>query len=206
MRTRVYIPRISYLRPRLALVLGAAVILSGCWTPPSASVRPEGKPRVIAEGIEVDRVVDFAKVESVDLAKRTVALSVQGVRLPTYKIGRSVRNWGNIRVADHVRAQIEEVLTVYVAGPIDGNTGSPAVRSRSPDARVLVVDPSYRLLTMQYPNGGTDTFKVALHARMNGIEAGDSVTIRQAEVTALRERRHWLKESSRPRRTVTSAR
>lgn len=206
LRTQMYIPGIPYLRPRVALVVSAAVILSGCWTAPSASVRPEGQPRVIAEGIEVDRVVDFAKVESVDRASRTVALSVHGVPLPAYKIGQGVRNWGNVRTADHVRATIEEVLTVYVAGAIEDNSRNPAVRSRAPDARVLVVDPSYRMLTVQYPDGGTDTFKVALHTQMNGIEAGDSVAIRQGEVTALRVWLHGHKERSRPRRTVTSAR
>ena len=202
LRTQVYIPSIPYPRPRVALVVGAAVILSGCWAPPSASVRPAGKPRVIAEGIEVDRTVDFAKVESLDPAARTVALSVGGVPLPAYKLGRRVRNWGDVRRADHVRATIAEVLTVYV----EGNSFHVAAPSRQPDARVLVVDPSYRLLTVQYPDGGTETFKTALHTRMDGIEAGDSVTIRQVEVTELRAWRPWHKGSSRPRRSVTSGR
>lgn len=196
MRTQVYIPCIPYVRPRVALLVGATLILSGCWTPPSATVRPEGKPRVIAQAIESDRVVDSARVESVDRAARIVGLSVRGVSLPAYKVGQSVRNWGDIRVADHVRATIEEVLTVYVAGAVGG----------SPDARVLVVDPSYRLLTVQYPNGGADTFKIALHTRMSGIEAGDAVAVRRAEVTGLHVQRHWHEASARPRRRVTSAR
>src|SRR5487761_1372893 len=70
LRTQVYIPCIPYVRPRVALLVGATLILSGCWTPPSATVRPEGKPRVIAQGIESDRVVDSARVESVDRAAR----------------------------------------------------------------------------------------------------------------------------------------
>lgn len=186
----------------VALVVGAAVILSGCWTAPSASVRPEGKPRVIAEGIEVDRIVDFAKVESLDPAARTVALSVSGVPLPAYELGRSVRNLGDVRRADHVRATIAELLTVYVAG----NNFHVAAPSRPPDARVLVVDPSYRLLTVQYPNGETETLKTALHTRMDGIEPGNSVVIGQARVTELHVWRPWHKGSSRPHRRVTSGR
>jgi hypothetical protein len=184
--------------------MSAAAILSGCWTPPSASVRPDGKPRIVAAGLEVERTVNFAKVESVDPAARTVALSVQGAALPAYKIGREVRNWSEVRAADHVRATIEEVLTVYVAAAAN-HTGNPDVRSRSPQARVLVVDPSYRLLTVLYPDGGTDTFKVALRSRMDGIEAGDSIAVRQVEVSDLHVWRPWHKER-RPRRTVTSAR
>jgi hypothetical protein len=192
----------AYRSARVALVVSAAVILSGCWAPPSASIRPAGKPRVIAQGIEVDRIVDFAKVESLDPAARTVALSVGGVALPAYKLGRSVRNWGDVHSADHVRATIEELLTVYV----EGNTLHVAAPSRPPDARVLVVDPSYRLLTVQYPDGGTETFKTALHTRMDGIQAGDSVAIREVEVTELHVWGHWHKGRSRPHRSVTSGR
>jgi hypothetical protein len=50
---------------------------------------------------------------------------------------------------------------------------------------VLAVDPSYRLLTVQYPHGGTQTFKLALHTSMRGMEAGDSVAIRRVEVVTL---------------------
>lgn len=100
--------------------------------PPSAAVRPQGRPRVIADGIHVERAVGLAT--------------------------------------------IKEVLTVFVA-PI-----------RSHDARVLIVDPSYRLLTVEYPNGSTETFKVGLHAPMTGIEPGDSVAIRPAEVAEPRVR------------------
>ncbi|MHB8815225.1 MAG: hypothetical protein ACYDAE_18390 [Steroidobacteraceae bacterium] len=146
--------------------------------------------------------MDFAKVESVDPAARTVALSVGGVTLPAYKLGRSVRNLGDVRRTDHVRATIEELLTVYV----EGNALHVAAPSRPPDAPVLVVDPSYRLLTVQYPDGGTETFKTALHTRMDDIEAGDSVAIRQIEVTELHVWRPWHKGSSRPHRSVTSAR
>ena len=132
MRTQAYRSCRSY---RLAGVLTLASLaagLSGCWMPPSAAVRPHGKPRVIADGIQVERV--------------------QGL------------------------ARVKEVLTVYVA-PI-----------RSHDARVLVVDPGYRLLTVQYPNGSTETFKVGLHTPMTGIEPGDSVAIHPAEVAEPRVR------------------
>lgn len=191
-----------YRSARVALVVSAAAILSGCWTAPSANVRPEGKPRVIAEGIEVDRTVDFAKVEAVDPAARTVTLSVGGALMPSYKLGRAVRNLDDVRTADHVRATISELLTVYV----EGHTFHVAAPSRSPDARVLVVDPSYRLLTVQYPNGETETFKTALHTRMDDLEAGDAVAIREVEVTELHVWRPWHKGSSRRHRGVTSGR
>lgn len=116
--------------------------------------------------------------------------------MPACKVARRVRNWDRISVGDRVRATIEEVLTVYL-----GST------TRSLDARVLAVDPSYRLLTLQYPNGTTETLKVGLRARMQGIEAGDEVAIRPLEVRELRVQRHWNREqSSPPSQSAPSAR
>ncbi len=108
-------------------------------------------------------------------------LSVNGVPL-SYEIGWGVRNWGDVHSGDDVSATFTEVLTVYVAPP--NEKGSP------PDAHVLVVNPSYRLLKVQYANGGTGILKIGLHTRMKGIEAGDAVTIHPVEVTELRLRRH----------------
>lgn len=106
-------------------------------------------------------------------------LSVNGVPL-SYGIGRGVRHWGDLHAGDEVNATLKEELTVYVAPPLDKG---------SPDARVLLVDPSYRLLKVEYANGGTETFKVGLHTRMEGIGAGDAVTIHPGEVIKLRLRR-----------------
>jgi hypothetical protein len=189
LRTQVYFSCRSYRRLRAPLVVSVAVLLAGCWTPPSASVRPQGKPRVIEGGIEVDQIAGSAKVEAVDHAARTLALSVRGVPPATYKIGRGVRNWDEVRVGDRVRATIKVVLTVYVARANASGSSNVGVLSRSPDARVLVVDPSYRLLKVQYTKGGTETFKIGLHTRMKGMEPGDSVAIRPVEVIGLRVRR-----------------
>lgn len=169
------------MRARVFLIVSAAAILSGCWTPPSASVRPGGEPRVIAGAIEVESVIDGATVESVDRAARRIALSKPGVPLPGYTVGRRVRNWDSVHIGDQVRATLEEELTVYAA---------PEHESRSPSARVLLVDPSYRLLTVQYRNREKETFKLGLHTAMSGIRPGDWVAIRPVAVIELRVRRH----------------
>jgi hypothetical protein len=174
-----------------SLVVSVAVLLSGCWMPPSANVRPAGEPRVVEHGIEVDWMVHSARVESVDPAARTVGLNVQDGPLVVCNVGPGVHNWGDIHVGDQVRAKIREVLTVYV-----GPANESGVRSRSPDARVLVADPSYRLLTVQFPNGGTATFKIGLGTRMKGIEAGDFVAIRPVAAVKLRVRQHSSREAS----------
>ena len=179
---------------RASILACITVLISGCWVAPSADVRPEGKPRVVERGISVDRVAPSARVESLDRAARTVTLSVRGVPLPACLIGPGVRNWGDIRAGDRVRVTVREILNVYVA------------RSGSPDARVLLVDRSYRVLTVQYPNGETEALKVGLNSRMEGIAAGDSVAIRPVEVIKLRMRGHfdWV-GSSLPGQRATSA-
>jgi hypothetical protein len=173
---------------RLALVIGVAGSLFGCWTPPAASVRPAGRPRVIQRGIEVERVLDSARVESVNRLSRTVGLSAPGVPSAEYEVGQGVRNWREVRTGDRVRARIEEVLTLYVAPANERGGADVRARRRSPDARVLLADPSYRLLEVQYPHDGTEILKVGLHTSMRGVEAGDLVVIRHAEVTELRVR------------------
>lgn len=183
MHTQVSFSRRSHRSARAPLVVSIAVLLSGCWMPPTGSVRPGGPPRVIADRIEVEPVVAAARVAAVDRRARTVVLSLSGMPPRAFKVGSGVRNWGDIHGGDQVRATIKEILTVYV--PPAGESGSAKV---SRNARVLLVDPSYRLLTVQDPNGGTETFKIRLHTRMQDIEAGDSVAIRTVEVVELRVR------------------
>lgn len=144
MRAQAYLSCRSYRAATVPLVASLAVILSGCWTPPSASVRPDGKPRMIANGIQVERTAGSPRVK--------------------------------------------EILTVYLAPANRSGTPDAGTRSLSPHAHVLIVDRSYRLLTVQYPNGSRETFKVGLRMPMNGIEAGDSVAIRPVEVTPSRAR------------------
>ena len=77
---------------------------------------------------------------------------------------------------------------MYVAPQLE--SGSKGVTGWSEVARVLLIDPSYRLLTVQYPNGGTDTFKVSVNTRLKDMEPGDSVAIELIEAVKLGVRRH----------------
>lgn len=150
--------------------------------------------------------MDSATVASVDRAARTIVLSLRGIALPACQIGPRVRNWRDLDSGAVVRARVEEALTVYVA-PTNETLSDAWARGLTPDARVLVADQSYRVLTVQYPNGDTDAFKVGLGAPMKDIEAGDSVTIRPLQVIGLRVRRHSnSKDGSRSRPGVASAR
>lgn len=201
-----------YRRASVPLVVGLGMLLSGCWAPPSAGVRPEGRPGIVASAIEVERVADSATIVSVDRAARTLVLRVRGITLPACRAGRRVRNWRDLESGAVVHATIKEALTVYVAPTSStawrSETGPDAeVRSMRRDARVLVADRSYRVLTVQYPNGQTDAFKVGLRTPMKDIEAGDAVVIRPVEIIEAHvRRRSSQEEGSRSRPDMAPAR
>ena len=53
-------------------------------------------------------------------------------------------------------------------------------------AKVLLVDPSYRILTLRYPDGQIEALKPGLGTRMEQMSPGDSVAVRPREVTAVK--------------------
>jgi hypothetical protein len=167
------------------LSVAIALALSGCWTAPVATLQPGGEPRLIQRGIAVQSVQETAVVAGVDRDAGTIVLRTRGrAEASTYKVGPEVSGLSNIRAGDVVRATVAEELEVYVLrdGELPGQ-GPIAV-----DARVLTVDPSYRLLKLQYPDGRDETFKVPLGTRLEQMGAGDSVVIQPVAVLALRRR------------------
>lgn len=171
------------------LLLTGALTLTGCWTAPVANVQPPGEARLIQNGIAVRSVKNPAIVESVDHAASTIVLRVSGAtETSTYKVGSQVSNFRDIKAGDVVQATVAEELTVYVLrdGQLPGSGGTS--EEIAADARVLSVDPSYRLLRLQYPDGQDETFKVPLGAKLRRMAAGDSVVIRSVEVVALRRK------------------
>jgi hypothetical protein len=173
-----------------ALSVAAVLALPGCWTAPVADVQPKGEPRLIEGGIAVESVRELAIVRSVDPAARTLALSPRQGPTYTYRAGTQVDNLDRVKAGDAVRATVAEELTVYVlrGGQLPGSDGTP--QKISSDARVLWVDPSYRLLTLRYPDGSEETLKVPLGTKLGEMEAGDDVVIRALEVRSVQVRTH----------------
>src|SRR5215472_8456431 len=163
------------------LLFTAPLALAGCWTAPVANVQPKGEPRLIQADIPVMSVRSPVIVESVDPGARTMVLRMpDAAQASTYKVSPAVSDLDRFRPGDRIRATITEELSVYVAA-----------QTIAANARVLMVDPSYRLLTLQYPDGQNETFKVGLHGKLREMEAGDAVVIRPVEVVALKEHTRW---------------
>ena len=167
-------------------LFAAALLLVGCWTAPVATVQPHGEARLIQGSIAVKSVKDTAVVSSLDRSAGTIVLRSSGKpETSTYKLAPEVSGLDGIKAGDVVQATVTEDLTIYVLhdGQLPDAGGTVSV-----DARVLMVDPSYRLLTLQYPDGQKETFKVPLGTRLEQMEAGNSVVIRPLEVLALRRK------------------
>jgi hypothetical protein len=170
----------------LVPLIATAIALSGCWTAPIASVQPKGETRLIQGSVAVESVKQPAIVRSVDAGTRTIVVQNPASLTSTaYRAGPKISNFDRIRPGDRVRATVAEELTILVSK--NGRLPDEVANARSidADARVLTVDPSYRLLTLKYPDGHTETFKVGLHVRLSQMEPGDDVLVRAVEAVAL---------------------
>lgn len=161
-----------------------ALALAGCWTPPNANVQPAGEPRLIQSGVTVVVVQDPAPVTAVDASQRIITLKRTGGLTMAYAVGPKVKNFDQIKAGDRVKATVEDELAVYLLakGRLPDGTTAEAL---GVNAKVLWVDPSYRLLTLQYPNGQSEKFKVELGARLEEMAPGDDVVVKPKEVTAI---------------------
>src|ERR1700739_4520558 len=89
-----------------------------------------------------------------------------------YSVGPAVTGLKQIKAGDTVEATVAEELAVYILreGELPGPNGT--FRRVASDAKVLLVDPSYRLLTLQYPDGRDETFKAGFCVRLGEMAPG----------------------------------
>ena len=155
--------------------------LAGCWTPPNANVQPGGEPRLIQSGVSVESVRDQAPVETMDASQRVLNLKLLDGTLITCHVNPQVKNFDQIQAGDKIKVTLAEKLGVYVLKdgrlPVAGGTDEVV----SFYAKVQSVDPSYRLLTLQYVSGQTETLKAGLDAKLMEMQPGDSVVMEAAE-------------------------
>lgn len=137
-------------------------------------------------------------MQAVDASQRLIRLKLSDGSLITCKVNQRVANFGQIRSGDKVKVTLAEELAVYVLKdgrlPIYGGTDEAINFS----AKVQSVDPSYRLLTLQYPNGQTEALKTDLNAKLLEMRSGDAVVLQTAEAKAI----HIQKQSVMAHETI----
>jgi hypothetical protein len=169
------------------IVVAATVTLAGCWHAPRATVQPAGPARVIEDSIAVESVWIPVKVQAVDAGKRNLDLIAPGEAAPIrFSGGLAARNIDHVQPGNELRAILQRTLTVYVSSdrrlPLAGASSGTIVSG----ARVLEVDRSYRLLTLQFVDGLQETVKVHRGIKLADMEAGDDVVIRTTRVIDVR--------------------
>jgi hypothetical protein len=169
----------------MILIATVAVLAAGCWTVPNANVQPAGTPGLIQDGIVVDSVLESAVVSAKDDNLHTITLTLSDGTSRTYAVAPDLKYSADVHNGQTIKAKVTEQLAVYLLSDGALPDGSTA-QSLGVNARVLTVDPSYRLLAVQYPNGQSETFKPAIGTKMELMAPGDSVVIRPGNVTAIK--------------------
>src|SRR5215510_6370480 len=95
------------------LVLIPSLMLTFDGYAEESKASPKEKPDA-AGAIEVDAISATSKVTGVDSAKRTVTLTNNAGESNTYKLGKKVRNFDQIKVGDQVKATLLESVAVVV--------------------------------------------------------------------------------------------
>lgn len=152
--------------------------------------------------IEVSAITKTAKVTAVDPAKRTVTLVNPDGITNSYELGKSVRNFDQIKVGDEVKATLLEAVAVAVSksnappdasgsdlvavAPKGAMPGVIMAKTRQISAKIVSVDPQARTVTVEGPAGGTPTIRVGPKVNLNELQKGDDVTLRVTDALALR--------------------
>jgi hypothetical protein len=163
----------------------------------------DAKAKASAQGaIEVGAITATSKVTAVDPSKHTVSLTNEAGATNTYKLGKAVRNFDQIKVGDEVKATLVESVAVAVrksSGPPDAGEGGlvavapkgamPGVimaKTRQITAKIVSVDTTARTVTVEGPMGGTPNIKVGPKVNLDELQKGDDVTLRVTDALAIR--------------------
>ena len=163
---------------RLSTVVATAtVVTAGCWHAPTANTEPSGPPRLVAEAIVVESTWSPVTVQAFDTGKQNLELMAPGESQPIRSAGHlDASDLKRLQPGDTLQAILRRELTVFVS------TGGQIVGA----ARVLEVDPSYRVLTLEFADGRREIFKIHRGIKLGLIEPGDDVAIRTVGVIRLR--------------------
>jgi hypothetical protein len=111
-----------------------------------------------------------------------------------------VADFCQIQSGDRVKVSLAEEFAVYVLK--DGRLPAAGRTDEAINfyAKVQSVDPSYRLLTLQYSSGQTEVLKTDLNAKLLEMQAGDALVLQTAEAKAI----HTQKQSVMAHETISN--
>jgi hypothetical protein len=184
------------------LILPAALLtLAGCATPPANPLATQSSP-TLAGGLPVLKTVtEKAVVVSVVPAERTLALRSKAGTTTTAKAAPQVSNYGQFQAGERVKATVTKAAAIFlvkngpppsagagvvVAGPAEaGQAAAVTLATTDSPGKAIKVDPSYRLMTVEYADATTKEFKVPLPNTLENVQKGDAVVVRTTEPLAI---------------------
>jgi hypothetical protein len=178
----------NFRSPAIAILLPViALALTGCWTPHNDNVQPAGKPGLVQSGIPVQIIQEPVTVTAIDASRRTITLKRDDGTAKIFTIGEAVKNLDEVKVGNIIKAEVKAELSVYILdnGRLPNADGTTRPKTINFNAKVLQVDPSYRILTLRFSNGHTMTIKAGLDVMLEKMAPGDDVVMRSSEVTAI---------------------
>jgi hypothetical protein len=180
-----------------ALFIACASFAFGNEQAATAMKKQAGEPGAIA----VMATTATAAVQAVDAAKRTVTLKMPNGKEKTFKLGKDVRNFDQIKVGDKVRTTYVDEVAVYISkagtppggeevsnvmlAPKGAKPGVIVADTTQMNAKLTAVDAKKRTVTLMGPEGKTKTLKVPKTVNMKGVKKGDDVVVRYTEALAI---------------------
>ena len=182
----------------MALILiGMMAFVSCAHQEKTAPTSQSAEPGVVA----VTAVTVTSTVEAVDAGKRTVTIKGPDGTTTTYKAGKEVVNFDQIKVGDKVKATVIDELAVYVrksgapASVGEGSLVALAPKGAKPGMiladtteitdKIVAVNFSDRTVTLQGLSGKPRTFTVGPNVNLADVKKGDDVVVRYTEALAV---------------------
>ncbi len=179
----------------------AALTLAGCLTPPQILSQPDGAPSLVGGMTFEENATTTATVRSIDTNQRELVLLRNDGSTVTYKAGPQVINFDQIKAGDKVKATVADAIAIFLVknGPPPGAgqgvvvgraakgamPGGMVLTTQDFSARVIRVDPSYRLLTLEFTDRTIKTFKIPLPFTLQNVRKGDDLVVRSTQSLAV---------------------
>lgn len=169
----------------------------------AASAPPAAAPAPVVAGTLAENTSSVtATVESIDQSKRLVKLRGPEGNLVTVHADERVKNLAQVKKGDQVVVTYYESLAYEVKKPGQGAPGvtvasdmvtaKPGQRPAGVGAQtttvtstITAIDRKKNTLTMQGPEGNSDTIKVKDPTKLDKLQAGDLVEITYTEALAI---------------------
>jgi hypothetical protein len=180
----------------IIMVPAALLALASC------SSTPEPDSTDVHAHVMLNTATATATVQSINPADRTVVLLHPDGSVTTYECGPEIRNFDQIKVGDHVTATVAESLAIGLikGGGVPTGAGSTSATVRSPlgdkpaarmvdtvgfIAKIVSMDTANRQVTLQMPDGTSETVTAGPDVNLANVSVGDSVGVRLTRAIAI---------------------